>query len=98
MADRSHDDVVMRGGLACHSLPVQLERRGAHDYREVLGKSHLVAEQLPKSAMLAEPSMPAPVKNSRLIPAVRKKTGQAERALGQAEAARDAIPPGCPPK
>src|SRR5258706_1455304 len=42
--------------------------------------------------MLAAPAIPAAVKNTKLIPAAGKKITRAEKALAQAEAARDKIP------
>jgi DNA-binding CsgD family transcriptional regulator len=44
------------------------------------------------AAMLADPAIPAPAKNARLIPAAQKYTARAEKELARAEAARDKIP------
>jgi len=44
------------------------------------------------AAILANPAIPAPAKNARLIPAAQKKIAEAERALAAAQAARDNIP------
>jgi hypothetical protein len=44
------------------------------------------------AAMLADPAIPAPAKNARLIPAARQKITRAEKALAKAEAARGNIP------
>ena len=44
------------------------------------------------AALLADPAIPAPAKNARLIPAAERKIVRAEKALAAAEAARDAIP------
>jgi hypothetical protein len=44
------------------------------------------------AAMLADPAIPAAVKNARVIPAAGKEITRAEKALTRAEAARDEIP------
>jgi hypothetical protein len=44
------------------------------------------------ASMLADPAIPAPAKNARLIPAAQQKITKAEQALAAAKAARDAIP------
>ena len=44
------------------------------------------------ATMLADPAIPAPTKNARLIPTAEKKITKAEQALAAAKAARDAIP------
>ncbi len=48
------------------------------------------------AAMLADPAIPAAIKNTRLIPAARQKITRAEKALAKAEAARVSIPPKLP--
>jgi len=52
----------------------------------------LAAARESYAAMLAGPAIPAAVKNTKLIPAAGKKITRAEKALAQAEAARDKIP------
>lgn len=44
------------------------------------------------AAMLADPAIPAPAKNTRLIPAAGKKITRAEKDLDAAKSARDQIP------
>src|SRR5260221_5145799 len=48
------------------------------------------------AAVLADPAIPAAIKNTRLIPAARQKITRAEKALAKAEAARASIPPKLP--
>jgi len=52
----------------------------------------LAAARESYAAMLADPAIPAAVKNTKLITAAGKKITRAEKALAQAEAARDKIP------
>ncbi len=44
------------------------------------------------AAMLADPAIPAAIKNAKLIPATRQKITRAEKALARAAAARDRVP------
>jgi len=44
------------------------------------------------AAMLADPAIPAAIKNTKLIPAAQQRITRAEKALARAEAARDEIP------
>ncbi len=56
----------------------------------------LAAARAGMAAMLADPAIPAAIKNTRLIPAARQKITRAEKALAKAEAARASIPPKLP--
>ncbi len=53
---------------------------------------NLAAAREDYAAMLADPAIPASAKNTRLIPAARKKITKAEKALAAARAARDKTP------
>jgi len=53
---------------------------------------NLAAAREDYAAMLADPAIPASAKNTRLIPAARKKITKAEKALTAARAARDKTP------
>jgi hypothetical protein len=52
----------------------------------------LAAAQRDLAIMLADPAIPAPAKNAKLIPAAQQKITAAEKSLAAAEAARDKIP------
>ncbi len=52
----------------------------------------LAAARADMAAMLADPAIPAPAKNTTLIPAARRKITRAEKALAAAEAARGKVP------
>jgi hypothetical protein len=52
----------------------------------------LAAAREDYAAMLADPAIPATVKNTRLIPAAERKTARAERDLSRARAARGKTP------
>ena len=53
---------------------------------------NLAAAREDYAAMLADPAIPASAKNTRLIPAARKKITKAEKALAAARAARHKTP------
>src|SRR5487761_1292666 len=55
-------------------------------------EKNLAAAREGYAAMLADPAIPAPAKNARLIPAAQKRITRAGKALARAEAARDHIP------
>src|SRR5487761_1596563 len=55
-------------------------------------EKNLAAAREGYAAMLADPAIPAPAKNARLIPAAQKRITRAENALARAEAARDHTP------
>src|SRR5487761_1076035 len=55
-------------------------------------EKNLAAAREGYAAMLADPAIPAPAKNARLIPAAQKRITRAGNALARAEAARDHIP------
>jgi hypothetical protein len=55
-------------------------------------EKNLAAAREDYAAMLADPAIPASAKNTRLIPAARKKITKAEKALATARAARDKTP------
>lgn len=52
----------------------------------------LAAAREDYAAMLADPAIPAPAKNTRLIPAAETKITRAGEALARAAAARDKVP------
>ena len=52
----------------------------------------LAAAHAEMAAMLADPAIPAAIKNAELIPAARQKITRAGKALTKAEAARDKTP------
>src|SRR5258708_2789778 len=56
----------------------------------------LAAARAGMAAMLADPAIPAAIKNTRLIPAARQKITRAAKALAKAEAARASSPPQLP--
>jgi hypothetical protein len=55
-------------------------------------EKNLAAAREGYAAMLADPAIPAPAKNTRLIPAAQKKITRAEKELDAAKSARDQIP------
>jgi hypothetical protein len=55
-------------------------------------EKNLAAVREGYAAMLADPAIPAPAKNTRLIPAAQKKITRAEKDLDAAKSARDQIP------
>ncbi len=52
----------------------------------------LAAAREAMAIMLADPAIPAAVKNAKLIPAAERKITRAEKELGRAGAARDKVP------
>jgi hypothetical protein len=52
----------------------------------------LAAAQADYAAMLADPAIPAAIKNTKLVPAAQAKITRAEKELSRAEAARGKIP------
>jgi len=55
-------------------------------------EKNLAAAREGYAAMLADPAIPAAVKNTRLIPAAERKITRAEKELGRAAATRDKVP------
>ena len=66
-------------------------RKAANAAVQQAGKA-LAAAREDMAVMLADPAIPAPAKNTKLIPAARQRITRAEKALSKASAARDKTP------
>ena len=66
-------------------------RKAANAAAQRAGKA-LATARADMAAMLADPAIPAAIKNARLIPAAQQKITRAGKALAKAEAARGKIP------